>query len=195
VLPADAPASRTCTAADRRAPAAAAGLLPGDVIVAYAGTPVTTWEQVRERIRASDGSPASITVTRGGKQVEVAVTPVVEPRPVTDDDGNAVRDENGALRLQKVGFLGLTPVVVRQTEPITAVPAVVGDGLLKTAGVVLRIPQKMVGVAQAAVGGRERDPNGPISVVGVGRSPARWRSAEAPDVAAVAGDRFACCCR
>jgi Zn-dependent protease len=35
--------------------------------------------------------------------------------------------------------------------------------------VVLRVPQKMVGVVQAAFGSSPRDPNGPISVVGVGR--------------------------
>ncbi|MGA8978688.1 MAG: site-2 protease family protein, partial [Pedococcus sp.] len=45
----------------------------------------------------------------------------------------------------------------------------VGDQILATAGVVLKIPQKMVGVAQAAFGSGERDPNGPVSVVGVGR--------------------------
>jgi membrane-associated protease RseP (regulator of RpoE activity) len=35
--------------------------------------------------------------------------------------------------------------------------------------VVVNVPQKMVGVVQAAFGPGERDPNGPISVVGVGR--------------------------
>jgi membrane-associated protease RseP (regulator of RpoE activity) len=49
------------------------------------------------------------------------------------------------------------------------VPGVVGEGVVKTAGVVLRIPEKMVGVAQAAFGGGERDVNGPVSVVGVTR--------------------------
>jgi membrane-associated protease RseP (regulator of RpoE activity) len=35
--------------------------------------------------------------------------------------------------------------------------------------VVFTIPQKMVGIAQAAFGSGVRDPNGPMSVVGVGR--------------------------
>src|SRR5699024_5563880 len=33
----------------------------------------------------------------------------------------------------------------------------------------VKIPQKLVGVAEAAFGSAERDPEGPMSVVGVGR--------------------------
>jgi len=35
--------------------------------------------------------------------------------------------------------------------------------------IIISLPQRMVDVAQAAFGAEERDPNGPISVVGVGR--------------------------
>ncbi|MFF3601972.1 site-2 protease family protein, partial [Kitasatospora indigofera] len=35
--------------------------------------------------------------------------------------------------------------------------------------IILNLPQRMVDVANAAFGQEERDPNGPISVVGVGR--------------------------
>jgi membrane-associated protease RseP (regulator of RpoE activity) len=35
--------------------------------------------------------------------------------------------------------------------------------------VIVNLPARLVGVAQAAFGSGERDPNGPISVVGVGR--------------------------
>ena len=58
---------------------------------------------------------------------------------------------------------------------------------------VVRIPQKMVGVVQAAFGSGERDPNGPISVVGVGRiagevasaEPARGRPTRSPTMLGV----------
>jgi membrane-associated protease RseP (regulator of RpoE activity) len=58
---------------------------------------------------------------------------------------------------------------VLRPDSITSVPGRLWTGITGTAGVVLRIPQKMVGVAQAAFGSGERDPNGPVSVVGVGR--------------------------
>ena len=54
-------------------------------------------------------------------------------------------------------------------QPVTAVPGIVGTAVGQTAGVILRIPQKMVGIAQAAFGSGPRDQNGPMSVVGVGR--------------------------
>jgi membrane-associated protease RseP (regulator of RpoE activity) len=49
------------------------------------------------------------------------------------------------------------------------VPGIVGRLIGQTAGVVLMIPQKMVGVAQAAFGNGPRDPTGPVSIVGIGR--------------------------
>jgi membrane-associated protease RseP (regulator of RpoE activity) len=45
----------------------------------------------------------------------------------------------------------------------------VWDRLVDTASIIVKIPEKMAGVVQAAFGSQERDPNGPISVVGVGR--------------------------
>jgi membrane-associated protease RseP (regulator of RpoE activity) len=43
------------------------------------------------------------------------------------------------------------------------------DFAIASGKAVLSIPSKMVGVWQAAFGGGERDPNGPVSVVGAGR--------------------------
>ena len=48
-------------------------------------------------------------------------------------------------------------------------PGQVWTFISQTASVVSGIPQKMVGIVNAATGRGERDPNGPISVVGVGR--------------------------
>jgi membrane-associated protease RseP (regulator of RpoE activity) len=76
-------------------------------------------------------------------------------------------------------------------QPITAVPGQLGEYLGATAGVVARIPQKMVGVAQAAFGDAERDPNGPISIVGVSRVAGEVASADGPaDVTTTTMDRF-----
>ncbi len=53
--------------------------------------------------------------------------------------------------------------------PIWEAPQFVWDRTVETASIIVRIPEKMAGVMQAAFGSGERDPNGPISVVGVGR--------------------------
>ena len=57
-----------------------------------------------------------------------------------------------------------------ERQPVTAVPGALWNGFTQTAAVVVRIPQKMVGIVQAAFGSGQRDPNGPISVVGVTRA-------------------------
>ncbi len=50
-------------------PAAAAGLQPGDRVVAVDGKPTPTFAAVSRGIRASKGSPITVTVQRGGRRV------------------------------------------------------------------------------------------------------------------------------
>lgn len=161
--------ARGCTASDPKAPAARAGLLPGDVIVSYDGVPVSTWDAVRDRIRANTGTAVPLVVDRGGKRLDLTVTPMVDTRYVLDSDGVPVKGSDGRYLTAPVGFLGVTPQSRPQPQPLSAVPGIVGSAVTQTAAVVVRVPEKMVGIVQAAFGDGERDPNGPISVVGVGR--------------------------
>ena len=168
ILPVSAPVDATCSASTPPAPAAAAGLLPGDTIVALDGRAVQRWSQVQSAIRNNPNRAITLGVMRDGRRLDVQATPALEPRNALDGDGNAVLDGSGRPVLQDVGFLGVTTTSHNVRQPVTAVPGVLGDSLLATAGVIFRIPQKMVGVVKA-IGGGQRDPNGPISVVGVGR--------------------------
>lgn len=180
VLPASAPASQSCTPSDRHAPAAEAGLRPGDRLVSLGGAPLTSWDQLRDTIRANPDTTLVLgVVAPNGDERTVRVSPVVADRPVTDDEGQVVTGADGQPRTERVGFLGISPSYELQPQPITEVPGVLWDGLTRTAGVVLRIPQKMVGITQAAFGSGQRDPNGPVSVVGVGRFAGEVASAEA----------------
>jgi membrane-associated protease RseP (regulator of RpoE activity) len=111
---------------------------------------------------------------------------------VFDADGNPVMAADGQVATEKVGFLGVTPSRDLVPQPITEVPGYIGTSLAQTAGVVLRIPEKMVGVAKAAFGSGERDPTGPVSIVGVGRFAGEVASAESTDVVQLSlSDRFA----
>lgn len=169
VIPATAPANQACTPSDPLAPAAAAGLKPGDVIVSFQGQRVSSWEAVRKAIAAAGGQTVALGIKRAGQLMTVSVSPVANDRFVLDDKGQPVVGADGKRVTERVGFLGVTPTTENVRQSITAVPGTLGDYLGQTASVVLRIPQKMVGVAQAAFGSGARDPNGPISIVGVGR--------------------------
>lgn len=64
---------------ERGWPAEAAGLRPGDEIVAVDGTPVPSGERVIETIHRSAGRPLVLRVRRGGEEMAVTVTPRLDP--------------------------------------------------------------------------------------------------------------------
>ena len=149
-------------------PAKEAGLEPGDTILAVDGTRVTTWPETVFAIQNA-GEHASFLVDRDGQQLTLEADLVLRDRPLMNADGTYQLDEAGEPVLGPVGFLGASPSIVYEPQPVSVVPGFVGDAFVQTARVVLTLPQRMVDVAQAAFGSAERDPDGPMSVVGVGR--------------------------
>jgi len=150
-------------------PAATAGLLPNDVITSFDGKAVTSWDELTGWIRASADKQVSITVERDGVPVTTTVTPVLSARPVMGDDGRQAKSADGTLQYQDVGFLGIGAQTALVPQPASTVLPMAGENIKQIAGVVLNLPARVAGVAQAAFSEEPRDPNGPISVVGVGR--------------------------
>jgi Zn-dependent protease len=70
---------------------------------------------------------------------------------------------------QDVGFLGIGAQTALVAQPASSVLPMAGENIRQIAGVILNLPARVAGVAQAAFSEEPRDPNGPISVVGVGR--------------------------
>ncbi|WP_336922738.1 M50 family metallopeptidase [Aquipuribacter sp. SD81] len=191
VLPVDAPLDAECGPDDTAAPAAAAGLRPGDRIVSLGGTPTRSWDDVSEAIRAAGGQQVAVVVERDGVETTLRATPVVADVVARDEDGAPVVREDGGFETVRAGFLGISPVTERVRQPLTVVPGTVGDAVVGTAGVIVRLPQYMVGVADAAFGAGERDPEGPVSVVGVGRFAGEVAALEDPDGLLGLGGRVA----
>jgi membrane-associated protease RseP (regulator of RpoE activity) len=167
--PSNGKAPAACSPSDPQAPANLAGIRPGDRILAMAGQPVSSWDDVRALVRPNGGHKISVVVERNGQRVSLAATPILTNVPRYDAKGNAIVASDGKAVVDRVGFMGFSPSEELVKQPVTAVPSLIGTQIAATAGVVVRIPQKMVGIAKAAFGGGARDPNGPISVVGVGR--------------------------
>jgi membrane-associated protease RseP (regulator of RpoE activity) len=150
-------------------PAADAQLKPNDTITSFDGKAVTDWNELTGWIRASAGREVNITVERDGSPVTTTVTPVLSARPVIGADGRQATDSNGTLQYQEVGFLGIGAQTTLVSQPASSVLPMAGENIQQVAGVVLNLPARVVGVAKAAFSEEPRDPNGPISVVGVGR--------------------------
>jgi membrane-associated protease RseP (regulator of RpoE activity) len=65
----------SCAHGDPRSPAALAGLRPGDKIVAIAGRPVHSWNQIGSAIKAHPvGAAVAFTIERGGREFTKQIT-------------------------------------------------------------------------------------------------------------------------
>ena len=168
-VPANGTAPAACSPSDPQAPANVAGIRPGDRVISLAGKPVSSWDDVRALIRPNGGRRIDVVVERDGRRLALTATPILNDLTRFDAEGKPVVGPDGKVLTERVGFMGFSPSYEIVKQPLAAVPALIGDSLAGTAGVVLRIPEKMVGIAEAAFGDGVRDPNGPISVVGVGR--------------------------
>lgn len=169
VLPATS-TSRTCSSGDPQGPAAAAGLKPGDTIVSIDGTPITTWAQSTAIIREAADRSLAVVLRRDGQERTVTLTPTTNQVAKTDADGKVVKASDGSVETLTVGFVGIGPVQELVPQPITSVLPAVGAQTGAVFNVFLHLPQRMVDVWNAAFGSAERDANGPISVVGIGRA-------------------------
>lgn len=160
---------QSCGADDPAGPAYAAGLRPGDEIVSFAGAEVDDWDELTGRIRQAAGETSSIGYVRDGEEHTAQITPIRAERPVTGALGRAERDGAGEIVTEEVGFIGVgaDQAMVRQ-PPWEAGPQVYHQSTA-VFGVVAELPMRLYDVALATFTEAERDPDGPMSVVGVGR--------------------------
>lgn len=148
-------------------PAAVAGIKPGDVVVKVGNVEVNTFEEMVAAVQKSLGpTPFVVERTENGTTTTVDTTVDVTStqRWVAKPDGGQPAGPSD------VGAIGITAAQFGPTHytPLTAVPATftftadLGVELMKS---LAAIPTK-VGALVHAIGGGERDPETPISVVG-----------------------------
>lgn len=161
------PATSTC---DEPSPAARAGLKPGDRILAVDGVALPDWSTFQQRIRASAGTTLNLTIERDGAEQQVQLTPRPNTVYVTDEfTGQVKKDAAGQPLTQTVGFVGFSAAEARQRQDLAFVGKLYWQNLTAVTNVIITMPQRVVDMFQAGFLGAERDPNGPMSVVGVGR--------------------------
>ena len=160
--------ARRLRAAASASPAVEGRAAPGDTIVAIDGEPVdrTRPTSAGRRCRTPSGSspdtPVVLTIERDGDAA----------RP----DRHADREHRLRRRRQRrrpttgVGYVGVSPAQTYVQQSVTEVPGL-PRRLRRRASVdrLVEIPQRVPALFRAAFLGEERDPQGPIGVVGVGR--------------------------
>ena len=92
-------------------PAARAGIAAGDVVVAVAGQPVYTPEELVEAIRSRPGQPFDVTVERDGKQLSLSVTPEATREKSPTGEETIVGKIQAGIATKAVRFEAYNPVV------------------------------------------------------------------------------------
>lgn len=169
-----------CTPADPVAPGAAAGLEPGDAVRSWGGSAVGTWSEVSDAIAGGTVSPTEVVVERDGELVTLTVSPRLAERPVLTQEGTVLRDDAGEVVTEDRPYVGIGPDFALVPQSPGVVPGLVWQTFTRTVEVVLTLPQRLVGVAEAAFGTAERDP-GVVGLVGVGRFAGEIASIEVAD--------------
>jgi regulator of sigma E protease len=102
--------------------AAAAGFMPGDVVLAIDGRPVESFADMQRIVSASAGRTLDFTVERGGTRVVLKATPAL--REIKDNFGNTHR----------VGVLGISRSMAAEDLKLQPVPplSAVWQGVTET---------------------------------------------------------------
>jgi membrane-associated protease RseP (regulator of RpoE activity) len=177
VVPANSPeAGRdTCPAGatDVQTAPAFGKLQPGDKILAVNSTAISSWDQLVGFIEPSAGKSLTLTIDRHGVTQQVRVTPVENLKYAAD-----------GKTLKHAGFLGIGSRLHKYFQPlgISGVPREVGSQLRQGVDALASYPHKIAGLWDTVVHGKQRDPNGAIGVVGIGRLGGEFASTHALDV-------------
>lgn len=155
-----------CSPSDPLTPAAQAGFLPGDRIVAFNGEPYgeLDWTatldgtpSLQETIRAASGT-VTVTIERDGQLRDLTPTLITTELPSFTEQGAYVQGS----------FLGLSPVQTYVRQDLGTVFTAMGDIIARTGQAIVELPSRLPNLV-GAVAGEERDENGPIGIVGVSR--------------------------
>ncbi len=156
---------RGCRAGDPAGPARVAGLRAGDRVVSVAGTPITTYGEFVKAVRASPAGPTPLRYVRDGGTRSATIDLVATRRPPLTGK---------STKLQTVSAIGVSveaPPTINHYSALAAPGAAVtftGTTVKQTFSAIGAFPQKIPNLIDA-IGGKPRDPNGPVSVVGASR--------------------------
>lgn len=134
---------------DDPAPAAVAGLHPGDRIVEWNEVSPESWEELSGAISSSGDTGAEVKIERDGQIVTVHVDPVVGA------DG--------------VARIGISPKMARQHGSFTDAMSQTWQMTTGTVAALGALPTSLWNLGTSMFTDAPRDPNGALSVVGVAR--------------------------
>ncbi len=179
VLPATT-AQTECEPDDPATPAAEAGVLPGDVLVSIDGTPVSDFAEATALVQAAAGQRLDTVVERDGETINLMITPIAVERALTDASGQPKLDADGDQIVAEVGYVGMSSQMGYVRQSIGTGPAMTAENVGRVASIIATLPVRLWDVGVSLFTGSERDPDSPLSVVGVGRLAGEVAATDAP---------------
>ncbi len=179
VLPASSTRT-TCDPGDPRSPAAEAGIRPRDVLVSIDGRPVSSFAEATATVQESPGERLDVVVRRDGAEKQLTVTPIAAERALTDAGGQPILGADGEQVVREVGYVGMAAQMGFVPQPLSTGPQLAFENTGRVASLIATLPVRLWDVGVSLVTGTERDPNGPLSVVGVGRIAGEVAATDAP---------------
>jgi membrane-associated protease RseP (regulator of RpoE activity) len=145
-------------------PAVLAGFQPGDELVSIAQSPVSEWIDVSTILSDYEaGEQVEVVLSRADTEVRTTLTLAAAATAVFDESGN--QTDSFTTR----AFIGIGPEFVRETQPLSVVPVEMWSMFQRSVSALASFPARIIELSQVLITGEERDPEGPISVVGVTR--------------------------
>mgnify|MGYP006270135969 FL=1 len=156
IVPCVPDATYKCKTTDPVSPAKAAGLMAGDKVLKVDGKNVKRWGEEIAKVRKAPGKDVVLTIERDGAVQDLTVTP-------------AARKYDGST----YGFIGIiNDVGLVKSAPLQgAADAGRITWFMLTTSVksLIQLPARIPALVRQTFGGEERDPEGPVGVVGVAR--------------------------
>ena len=146
-------------------PAASLGLLAGDTIVRVNTTAISEWSDIAQALQDSEaGDIVALEVLRtDGSTLTQSVTLADLAYPELDETGSPT-----GVTLHRP-FFGVTPGTEWVQQPLSSVPTAMWNMTVRSIQALAQFPAALLDLGQSLFTSAPRDPEGPISVVGVTR--------------------------
>jgi len=164
-------------------PAAQIGLSAGDKLLSVNEVEISTWEDLGIALADQAGNVVQVTyLTSTGETVTKNVEVAALESPVINDSGDATGEFTSR------GFLGVSPSFDLVQSPISEVPGFMTSVTASSIAALFEFPARVFGLAGDLFTEAPRDPEGPVSVIGIGRISGEIASSESVPAVYKVGD-------
>lgn len=123
-------------------------LKANDRIISINGKEINSWEDFTIALDENKGEEINLLVSRANKEVDIIIS---------------------VLAIDDRGYIGVAPEIIYKRESLSSLYGVIVDNLFRVFKAIVGLPERMVEITKIVFTDKERDPNGPIGVVGLGR--------------------------